>query len=180
MAAIEMVIDSLRVSLEDYKHVLILKEKEGKRSLPIFVGSWEADAIAVKLQGVTVPRPLTHDLLYSVIDALGATINSVIISDLKSDTFYAKIILNVDGTQMEVDSRPSDALALAVRSQVPIYAEEAVLDKASILLDKETGKPVTDQKEAGGIVTDDELKSASAFFEFINTLDLDDFDKRKS
>ena len=177
---IEMTIDSIRVSLMNYQRVVILKEKMADRYLPIWIGPAEADAIAVKLQGVTVPRPLTHDLLHSVIDALGATINSVIISDLKSDTFYAKIILNVDGTQMEVDSRPSDALALAVRSQVPIYAEEAVLDKASILLDKETGKPVTDQKEAGGMVTDDELKSASAFFDFINTLDLDDFDKRKS
>jgi bifunctional DNase/RNase len=176
---IEMTIDSIRVSLMNYQRVVILKEKVADRYLPIWIGPAEADAIAVKLQGVTVPRPLTHDLLYSVIDTLGATINSIIISDLKSDTFYAKIILNVDGGQMEVDSRPSDALALAVRTEVPIYAEEAVLDKASILLDKETGKPVPEPKE-GGETSEEELRRASAFYEFINTLDLDDFDKRKS
>ena len=130
-----------------------------------------------------MPRPLTHDLLQSVIDALGATINYIIVSDLKSDTFYAKIILNVDGSQMEIDSRPSDALALAVRAEVPIYAEEAVLDKAGILLDKETGKPIPEEKEAGGKdrnVSEEEMKRLSAFYDFINTLDMDDFDKRKS
>ena len=177
---IEMTLDSIRVSLMNYQRVVILKEKIADRYLPIWIGPAEADAIAVKLQGVTVPRPLTHDLLHSVIDALGATINSVIISDLKSDTFYAKIILNVDGMQMEVDSRPSDALALAVRAEVPIYAEEAVLDKASILLDKETGKPLYEQGETGGKVSEEEMKRMSAFRDFINTLDLDDFDKRKS
>ena len=177
---IEMSIDSIRVSLMNYQRVVILKEKMSDRYLPIWIGPAEADAIAVKLQGVTVPRPLTHDLLYSVIDALGATINSVIISDLKSDTFYAKILLNVDGAQMEIDSRPSDALALAVRSEVPIYAEEAVLDKASILLDKETGKPIAEQREPGEKVSEEEIKRMSAFRDFIDTLNMDDFDKRKS
>lgn len=176
---VEMTIDSIRVSLMNYQRVVILKEKMADRYLPIWIGPAEADAIAVKLQGVTVPRPLTHDLLYSVIDTLGATIKSVIISDLKSDTFYAKIILNIDSVRMEVDSRPSDALALAVRSEVPIFAEEAVLDKASILLDKETGKPVSETKE-GGEASEEDLKRASAFYDFINTLDLDDFDKHKS
>ncbi len=183
---LEMIIDSIRVSLMNYQRVVILKEKEADRYLPIWIGPAEADAIAVKLQDVNVPRPLTHDLLNSVIDALGATINSIIVSDLKNDTFYAKIILNVDGKQMEVDSRPSDALALAVRVGVPIYAEEIVLDKAGIFLDKETGKPLSTQKEAGAAggagepVSEDEMKKMSAFYDFINTLDLDDFDKRKS
>ena len=183
---VEMTIDSIRVSLMNYQRVVILKEKMAERYLPIWIGPAEADAIAVKLQGVTVPRPLTHDLLHSVIDALGATINSIIVSELKNDTFFAKIILNVDGGQLEVDSRPSDALALAVRAEVPIYADETVLDKASILLDKETGKPIPEEREedrAGGKgkkVSDEEVKRMSAFYDFINTLDLDDFDKRKS
>ncbi|MCK4369101.1 MAG: bifunctional nuclease family protein [Dehalococcoidales bacterium] len=182
---IEMTIDSIRVSLMNYQRVVILKEKESDRYLPIWIGPAEADAIAVKLQNVTVPRPLTHDLLHSVIDALGATISSIIVSELKNDTFYAKIVLNVDGGQMEVDSRPSDALALAVRADVPIYAEEMVLDKAGILLDKETGKPVSlegETGEAGGgkKVSEEEIKKMSAFYDFINTLDLEDFDKRKS
>ena len=137
---IEMSVDSIRVSLMNYQRVVILKEKMAERYLPIWIGPAEADAIAVKLQGVTVPRPLTHDLLRSVIDDLGATINSIIVSDLKNDTFYAKINLDVDGGQMEVDSRPSDALALAVRVKAPIYVDESVMDKAGIQLDKETGK----------------------------------------
>ena len=177
---IEMTIDSIRVSLMNYQRVVILKEKMADRYLPIWIGPAEADAIAVKLQDVTVPRPLTHDLLRSVIDALGATINSIIVSELKNDTFYAKIVLNVDGGQMEVDSRPSDALALAVRAGVPIYADEVVLDKAGILLDKETGKPIPQERETGKKVSEEEIKKMSAFYDFINTLDLDDFDKRKS
>ncbi len=181
---IEMTIDSIRVSLMNYQRVVILKEKTAKRYLPIWIGPSEADAIAVKLQGVTVPRPLTHDLLGSVIDSLGAALDSIIVSDLKSDTFYAKIILNVDGQQVEIDSRPSDALALAVRTDAPIFAEEAVLDKAGILLDEETGKPVLEESDEVDTkdkkVSEEEMRKMSAFHDFINTLDLDDFDKRKS
>ncbi len=194
---VEMTIDSIRVSMVNYQRVVILKEKNSERYLPIWIGPAEAEAIAVKLQGMSVPRPLTHDLLSSVIDKLGATVDSVIVSDLKSDTFYAKILLTVDRSQMEIDSRPSDALALAVRTGVPIYAEETVLDKASILLDKETGKPLIDEGEAtdaleegklkkgekrekGKKPNEDDIKRASAFVDFINTLDLEDFDKHKS
>jgi bifunctional DNase/RNase len=184
---IEMTIDSIRVSLMNYQRVVILKEKASDRYLPIWIGPAEADAIAVKLQGVAVPRPLTHDLLNSVIESLGALVNSIIVNDLKNDTFYAKVILDVDQKQVEVDSRPSDALALAVRTGVPIYADESVLDKAGILLDGETGRPIFDEAEETGTgkeprrVNDDEMKKKmSAFYDFINTLDLDDFDKRKS
>ena len=103
---IEMVIDSIRVSLMNYQRVVILKEKLADRYLPIWIGPAEADAIAVKLQKVTVPRPLTHDLLNSVIDTLGASINSIVVNDLKNDTFYAKITLDLDGGQLDVDSYP--------------------------------------------------------------------------
>lgn len=179
---IEMVIDSIRVSLMNYQRVVILKEKSAERYLPIWIGPAEADAIAVKLQNVNVPRPLTHDLLHSVIDSLGATIKFIVVCELKNDTFFAKLTLSVDGGQIEIDSRPSDALALAVRAEVPIYADEAVLDKAGIFLDKETGKPLTDEKDAigGRKVSEDDVRGMSAFYDFINTLDLDDFDKRKS
>lgn len=183
---LEMTIDSIRVSLMNYQRVVILKEKGSERYLPIWIGAAEADAIAVKLQDVAVPRPLTHDLLQSVVDVLGASVNSIIVSDLKNDTFYARIILSVDGDELEVDSRPSDALALAVRADVPIFAEEAVLDKAGIFLDKDTGKPMGGEAESGKAdgeqkkMTDEEKKKLSAFYDFINTLDLDDFDKRKS
>ncbi|MCK4274665.1 MAG: bifunctional nuclease family protein, partial [Dehalococcoidales bacterium] len=173
------------VSLMNYQRVVILKEKMSDRYLPIWIGPAEADAIAVKLQGVAVPRPLTHDLLSSVIDVLGAAVNSIIVNDLKNDTFFAKVILEVDGKQLEVDSRPSDALALAVRTGVTIFADESVLDKAGILLDGETGKPIFEEGDEGEgkepKVSDEEVKKKmSAFYDFINTLDLDDFDKRKS
>jgi hypothetical protein len=169
----------------NYQRVVILKEKMSDRYLPIWIGPAEADAIAVKLQGVAVPRPLTHDLLSSVIDTLGAAVSSVIVNDLKNDTFFAKVILEVDRKQVEVDSRPSDALALAVRTGVPIFADESVLEKAGILLDGETGKPIFEEgDEVEGKkprVNDEEMKKKmSAFYDFINTLDLDDFDKRKS
>ncbi len=182
---IEMTIDSIRVSLMNYQRVVILKEKVSDRYLPIWIGPSEADAIAVKLQGVDVPRPLTHDLLNSVIDTLGGVVNSIIVNDLKKDTFYAKVIIESGGKQIEVDSRPSDALALAVRTGVPIFADEAVLEKAGILLDGETGKPIFDERESvegkTPKVSDEEMKKKmSAFYDFINTLDLDDFDKRKS
>ena len=179
---IEMSVESIRVSLMNYQRVVLLKEKMAERYLPIWIGPAEADAIAVKLQKFAVSRPLTHDLLLSVIGSLGATINSIIVSDLQNDVFYAKINLSVDGGEVEIDSRPSDALALAVRAEVPIYAEETVLDKAGILLDKETGRPIPDEgvggKASGKKVSEQELKRMSAFYDFINTLDLDDFEKR--
>jgi len=172
---IEMTIDSIRVSLMNYQRVVILKEKEADRYLPIWIGPAEADAIAVKLQNVELSRPLTHDLLQSVISTLGASVNYIIVNDLQNDTFYAKLSLSVDGAQVEVDSRPSDALALAVRAGAPIYAEESVLDKAGIILEEEGGKPVSEGK-----VDEQELKGLSAYKDFINTLDLEDFKKHQS
>ncbi len=181
---IEMVIDSIRVSLMNYQRVVILKEKTADRYLPIWIGHAEADAIAIKLQGVSVSRPLTHDLLRSVIDTLGANINHIVVNDLKNDNFFAKIALDVDGRQIEVDSRPSDALALAVRVDVPIYVDESVMDKAGILLDKETGKPIFEDTEKvdkdGKKISEEELKNLSAFREFIDTIDWEGFDKSKS
>jgi len=183
MALIEMTIDSIRVSLMNYQRVVILKEKHSERYLPIWIGPAEADAIAVKLQGVAVPRPLTHDLMGNVIEELGGCITSIVVTELLNDTFYAKLIVSVNGESREIDSRPSDALALAVRSEVPIYADDSVMDKAGILLDKETGKPLAADEDEVPLekVSDDEMKrKMSAFYDFINTLDLDDFDKRKS
>jgi bifunctional DNase/RNase len=171
---IEMTIESIRVSMVNYQRVVILKEKSAERYLPIWIGPAEADAIAVKLQEVTVPRPLTHDLLSSVINALGANVNSIIVCDLRNDTFYAKIILSVNGKSIEVDSRPSDAIALAVRVKVPIFAEETVLNKAAIIIDPETGKPAPAQD-----IPPEELERMSAFREFIESLDLSDFGKGK-
>src|SRR5512145_1448911 len=131
-----MSIESIRVSLMNYQRVVILKEKESDRYLPIWIGPAEADAIAVRLQDVSVARPLTHDLLRSIIDQLGATVAYIVVNDLTNDTFFARVILDVDGRSVEIDSRPSDAIALAVRARVPIFAEENVLEKAGVLLDE--------------------------------------------
>jgi hypothetical protein len=176
---IEMSIDSIRMSMMNYQRVVILKEKDAERYLPIWIGPAEADSIAVKLQDVVVPRPLTHDLLGSVIDALGATVTSIVVSDLKNDTFYAKIILVVDGESMEIDSRPSDAIALAVRAEVPIYADESVLDRAGIFLDKESGKPIPAGDE-GRRISEEELSRLGPFTDFIENLNLDDLEKGSS
>ena len=173
----EMVIDSIRVSLMNYQRVVILKEKESDRYLPIWIGPAEADAIAVKLQDVAVPRPLTHDLLGSIIDSLGASLNYVTVSDLQNDTFFAKLTLQVNGKTVDVDSRPSDAIALAVRAQVPIHVADEVLNKAGILLD-EFGKPIAREEEEGKErppkVKEEDLRRMSAFTDFINTLDVED------
>jgi bifunctional DNase/RNase len=168
---VEMSVESIRVSMMNYQRVVILKEKHADRYLPIWIGPAEADAIAMKLHSVDVPRPLTHDLMNSVISNLGASIDSIVVTDLINDTFYAKIILNVDGRQLEIDSRPSDAIALAVRVDSPIFADEMVLSKAGVKVDKETGK-LTHTAE----VSDDEIEGMSAFKDFINSLDMEDFD----
>ncbi len=197
---IEMSIDSLRVGLMNPKstqhgtpYVVLLKDKGAERYLPIFIGPAEANAIALKLRGERVPRPLTHDLLRSIIDALGASIDAIVVSDLKNDTFYAKIIMNVNGEQMEIDSRPSDAFALALAAghPVPIYADEAVLDKAGISLSRDEGDELVmdgEQVGAGGKspevkprkVSEEELGKLSAYKEFLEGLDLEDFGKYKS
>ncbi|MCK4843531.1 MAG: bifunctional nuclease family protein [Dehalococcoidia bacterium] len=172
---IEMTIDSIRVSLMNYQRVVILREKGTNRYLPIWIGPAEADAIAVKLQNVELSRPLTHDLLQSVISTLGASVDYVVVTGLKEDTFYANLALSIDGDKLDIDSRPSDALALAVRVGAPIYADETVLEKAGIMLDEESGKAVPEGK-----VDEQELKGLSAYKDFINTLDLEDFRKRRS
>jgi len=140
MANIEMVIDSIRVSLMNYQRVVILKEREGARYLPIWIGPAEADAIAVKMQGVALARPLTHDFTCVAIDALGGTVQSVVINELQDDCFYAKVVLQADRKQKDIDCRPSDALAVAIRKDAPIFADEKVLEKAAVLLDEETTK----------------------------------------
>ncbi len=180
---LEMSVDSIRVSPMNYQRVVILRQKESDRYLPIWIGPAEADAIAVKLQDLSVPRPLTHDLLRTVIDTLGGEVQHILVSDLQNDTFFAKIVIQMDGDLKEIDSRPSDAMALAVRTQAPIFADETVMEKAGVLLDKETGKPIVpeqpDQPEPAP-VDEEQLKRMSAFTDFINDLDLEDFGRRQT
>ena len=136
---VEMAVETVGMSEIDHQPVVVLKEKAGERYLPIWIGFAEANAIAVIIEGVDVPRPLTSDLLCSIMNRLGASINSIIINDLKDNTFYANIILKVNWAEMKIDSRPSDAIAIAVRAGAPIYVKEAVLDKAGIKPNQDTG-----------------------------------------
>jgi bifunctional DNase/RNase len=121
-------------------YAILLKEMNGNRRLPIIIGAFEAQAIALEIEGIKPPRPLTHDLLKSVIDNLGASIIEVIIDELKENTFFAKIIIEVSALTNEIDARPSDAIALAVRAQSPIYAAESVMEAAAFIPNEETDK----------------------------------------
>ncbi|MCL4534061.1 MAG: bifunctional nuclease family protein [Bacteroidetes bacterium] len=169
---VEMVVESVRVNLQTHHRVVVLKDKEVDRYLPIWIGNSEADAIVMQLQQVAVPRPQTHDLLKSVISGMGGVVNRIIVNDLNDDIFYARIFIDVDGRQVEIDSRPSDAIALAVRVQAPIFVEEVVLEKAGVTLESEESDA---SKDASGNPPDEEeLRKLSAFRDFINTLDLDD------
>jgi len=123
-------------------YAILLKEVNGIRRLPIIIGAFEAQAIALEIEGIKPPRPLTHDLLKQVIDSLGASVIEVLIDELKENTFYAKIILEVSALTNEIDSRPSDAIALAVRSQVPIYVAETVMQIAAFAPSEESEKDI--------------------------------------
>jgi len=179
---IETVVESIRVSLVTQHRVVILKEVDGERHLPIWIGSYEAEAIAMELQGVTASRPLPYDLMRSIIDDLGGAVERISVTDLADDVFYARIILRQNGREIEVDSRPSDAIAIAVRARVPIMVDEAVMEKAGVVLSGDDegdieplGESSPPELERAGDVDEERL---SVFRDFINTLDLDDFDRK--
>jgi bifunctional DNase/RNase len=174
---VEMSVESVRINLATGQRVVILKDGPADRYLFIWIAPPEAASIAMELQGTTSPRPLTHDLLKSVITELGAKIISVIISDLIDDIFYARIVLDVDGRHAEIDSRPSDAIALAVRAKVPIYVTESVLERASVTLDSadEDDERTVRKPDWSGAGARDNL---DVYRDFINSLDvLDEFGK---
>lgn len=151
----EVVVESVRVHMLSSQHVVLLKETERERYLPIWIGPWEANAIATRLQGVTAERPLTHDLFVAALSELGVTVRRVVVSSLADETFHATLELELNGRIYAIDARPSDALALAVRTGVRIYASTEVLDRAGVEPETEV-----DQK-------------LEVFREFINSLDVD-------
>ncbi len=162
---VEVTIDSIRVSLMTQHRVVVLKESDTDRYLPIWIGPFEADAITIQLQGVQVPRPLTHDLLKSFIRELGISVSHVLVSELRNDTFFARIIVDINGNSKEIDSRPSDAIALAVRVGAPIFVAEQVMDLASITPEEEINI-----EEA---TTPEEAENLAPFRDFVESLDLD-------
>lgn len=127
---IEMTIKGLMVDPITNMPIIILRDKAEQRVLPIWVGVFEANAIALQIENVTTPRPMTHDLLRNVIHDLKADIQKIVVSDLKDNTFYALIYLLVNGEAMAIDARPSDAIALALRARAPIFVEDTVIDNA--------------------------------------------------
>jgi len=129
---IEVKVVNVAIDVKSNMPVIILKEKEGEKTLPIWVGLFEAQAIALALENVKPPRPLTHDLTKSIIEKLKGKVDRVVINDLKNNTFYARILMRKNGESIQVDSRPSDAIALALRLKVPIYIDEGVLDKVAV------------------------------------------------
>ena len=133
----EMQVDSIRVHMPSGQHVVILKDKSAERYLPIWIGIYEANAIALKITGITPERPITHDLMTNIFKDLGAQLTSVEVSSLASDVFYARIFMAVDGKTLDVDARPSDAIALAVRAEVPILVSDEVLEKAGVTPENE-------------------------------------------
>jgi len=172
---IEVNIDSIRVSLMSQHRVVVLKDINSDRYLTIWIGPAEADAITIELQDMPPKRPLTHDLLKSVIGELGGRVVHVVISELREDVYYARIVIEIDGKQIEVDSRSSDAIALAVRVKTPIFVADSVMRRAGFKPDEDIEQEVitgSDEpaKEGDENVNEEKL---SAFADFVNSLDID-------
>lgn len=160
---VRVTIDTIRVSLVSPQRIVVLREEDGERHVPIWIGPYEAEALTLSLRGTNVQRPLTHDLLKNLVDGLGATVSHIIIGDLRHEIFYASIVLDLNGKQVEVDARPSDAVNVAVRSSAAIFVAEHVLDEAGVV--PEPGLEET---------SPDEDENLSVFADFLESLDLDD------
>ena len=171
---IEVVIDSIRISLVSQHRIVLLRDVDSERRLPIWIGPCEADAITIELQDVKVARPLTQDLLRNIITELGGQVSHVLIKELNESVFHARLFLNVEEEKepREIDCRPSDAIALAVRAKVPIFIAEEVMEAAGV-------EPEPDMQEMEEFDGDDgeDVGNLDAFSDFLDTLDFDDFDE---
>ncbi len=186
---IEVTIDSVRVNLMSPQRLVILREVGADRYLPIWVGPYEAEAITVALQEVEMIRPLTHDLLKNVFATFNAKVKRIEIVALKEDIFYGNIVADVNGQETNVDSRPSDAIALAVRAHVPILVHESVIQNAGITPESDMGTTGGETTEttattekpprAAGPMPDFNPERLSVFEDFMGKLDLDKLDKDK-
>jgi bifunctional DNase/RNase len=183
---IETIVESIRVNLVTQNRVVFLKEIDGERHLPIWIGDFEAQAIAMELQGVASPRPLPYDLIKAIIGDLDGKVERVLVTDLSQDVFYARIVITTGNRTIEVDSRPSDAIAIAVRTSAPILVEDSIMERAGVSLDGDevaeedvTPRPLTQPQPAEATQPANEDDRLSVFKDFINTLDLDDFDRKR-
>lgn len=180
---IEVVIDSIRVHLMTPQRVVVLKQTNAERYLTIWVGPYEAEAITVALQEVEMSRPLTHDLLKNICTTFNARILRIEITELQGEVFFGNIIAEVDGREMRIDSRPSDAIAIAVRAHVPILVHAHVMESAGMTPDQDMPdtSPTTPlaRREAPAPLSDDANKRLSVFKDFIDKLDIDSPDRNK-
>jgi hypothetical protein len=142
---IELQLVGVRVELPTNQPIVLLKEREGERYLPIWIGPVEATAIALGMQGIETQRPMTHDLMRDLLQGLGISVDRVVITELREGTFYAEIQMSQNGDSLAVSSRPSDALALAVRMNLTIFADESVIEEASIAV-KDEDEPDAEQE----------------------------------
>ncbi len=153
---IEMTIKGLMIDPITNMPIVILKDKEGDRVLPIWVGVFEANAIALQIENIATPRPMTHDLLKNILSEIEAEVQRIVVSDLRDNTFYAMIYLDRDGETIAIDARPSDAIALALRTRSPIFVEDSVVESAKGLdLSKDTTDSERLQKWLEGLNPDD-------------------------
>ena len=175
---IKVTVDSVRASLLSQHRVVVLKEEGMERFLAIWIGPYEADAITIHLQqmqaGDKISRPMTHDLLKSVMETLGGELRQIIITDLREEIYYAELVIDVDGSEIRVDSRPSDAIAIAVRADVPIFVSEGVMERAASTPDEEIVETEEEEEIEAGKGEDGDL---DIFRDFVDTLDLDDLDE---
>lgn len=179
---IEVVIDSIRVHLMAPQRVVVLKQANADRYLTIWVGPYEAEAITVALQEVEMIRPLTHDLIKNVFNAFDARVIRVEIVKLQDDIFYGNIVAEVGGREMHIDSRPSDAIAIAVRAHVPILVHQSVMEAAGMKPDhevSETEPGASSRREPPPPLSEDANDRLSVFKDFLDKLDIDDSDKDK-
>ena len=178
---IEAIVDSIRVNLVTQNRVLFLREVQGDRHLPIWIGEFEAQAIVLEMQGMTPQRPLPYDLLMTMLGELDARVARVIINDLSHDIYYARIVVERSGELKEIDSRPSDAIAIAVRAHCPIFVDESVMERAGVNISDDDGSDEdsgTDNHPEAENPREDE--ALTIFRDFINTLDIDDLDTRSN
>jgi uncharacterized protein len=184
-----VIVDSIRVNLLSQQRMVMLREVDNRRYLPIWIGAFEAEAIGAALQGHEPVRPLTHDLLRNVIAELGGAVQHIAVTQLQDTTYYARIVVNVRGTEKEIDARPSDAIALGLRVDAPIYVHEQVLDQAGMTLNEDDEdedadedaedsalplpprRPPTREPRADAEEHDVNEENLSIFRDFINSLE---------
>ncbi len=168
---IEVVVDSIRISLVSQHRIVVLKEMDSERQLPIWIGPYEADAITIELQDVEMARPVTHDLLKNIITVLGAKVSHVLIKTLSEGVFYASLFIDINGELHEIDSRSSDAIALAVRVKVPVFVNQEVMDEVGVLPEPDILQEESREGDA------EDVETLDLFTDFVDSLDFEDFDE---